>query len=478
MAVKFPYFAIDQQDPLIRGVMTPWGTAVLALLAWLLIAPHFGIWESALAVLGALGASRFSHHRAAIIFATSTISIVVGTWAGDIDTVDHISAVMTTHHINSLNPELVALGCLLVWMLSMSWMLRWVSKHPHALMAKKPLLTLLVMLVFLCVLGQWSYLDAQASVLVWSFIFTLTPYLWFLTYAIVDQRLHPSTHRIQQMGIIRPFWSPTYLPHGKGHAYLEKYAAPSTDVLAVTQLKAIKLLIWANVLFLCHELLHWIFNDLGHLPSLTDTIDIYLRGQPLTWAMSGLALLVSHAKFCLQVAYWAHVFVGIARLAGYRLPRGSWRPLESLSLADYFNRFHFYFKELLIDLFFMPTFLKCFRKHPKIRQFFATFMAAGVGNAIWHFFREVDLIATHGWMTSLATFTSYVFYCVVLATGIGVSQWRTTHRLPQPITRRDRLVAFVLIWTFVTGLHVFGDGTRTHTLWERLQFFAFLCGVS
>ncbi|MFM7802243.1 MAG: hypothetical protein ACKO69_08920, partial [Limnohabitans sp.] len=382
--------AIDKHDTLIRGIMTPWGTAIMALLAWLLVTPHIGALGSALAVAGALLASRFVLQRAAIVFVTTTIAIVLGTWAGDLDTLDHITSVMTYHKVNNLNAEKVAIGCLLVLMLLMSFILGWVSKYPYSLVAKKPLLTLLVLEVSLCVLSQWPNLGVQVSVLLWSFIFTLTPYIWFLTYAIVDQRHHPATGRIQQMGIIRPFWSPTYLPHGKGAAYFEKYAAQTMNELAVTQLKAIKLLIWANALFLGHELIHWCFNDYMQIPSLQETIDQYLRGRPLTWTTSCLSLFISHTKFCLQVAFWAHLFVGIARLVGYRLPRGSWRPLESISLADYFNRFHFYFKELLIDFFFIPTFLKCFRKHPKIRQFFATFMAAGVGNALWHFFRDID----------------------------------------------------------------------------------------
>jgi hypothetical protein len=76
---------------------------------------------------------------------------------------------------------------------------------------------------------------------------------------------------------------------------------------------------------------------------------------------------------------------------------------------DYFNRFHYYFKELLVDFFFIPTFFKMFRNYPRLRMFFATFMAAGVGNAIWHFSRDINLVATVGPAASLETYTSYAF---------------------------------------------------------------------
>ena len=35
---------------------------------------------------------------------------------------------------------------------------------------------------------------------------------------------------------------------------------------------------------------------------------------------------------------------------------------------DYFNRFHYYFKELLVDFFFIPTFFKMFRNHPRLPE--------------------------------------------------------------------------------------------------------------
>ena len=52
-----------------------------------------------------------------------------------------------------------------------------------------------------------------------------------------------------QMSLLRPYWSPAYLPFGKGAAFLRKHLSTTPHALAVTQLKAIKLLVWANLLF-------------------------------------------------------------------------------------------------------------------------------------------------------------------------------------------------------------------------------------
>jgi D-alanyl-lipoteichoic acid acyltransferase DltB (MBOAT superfamily) len=214
------------------------------------------------------------------------------------------------------------------------------------------------------------------------------------------------------------------------------------------------------------------------IPTVAQALDAFLRGQPYPLAVGWAAMIVSTAKFCLKVASWAHLFIGIARLAGYRLPRGCWRPLESRTLMDYFNRFHYYFKELLVDFFFVPTFFKMFRNYPRLRMFFATFMAAGVGNAIWHFTRDINLVSTLGPVAAVETYTSYAFYCIVLATGVGLSQVRASLGMRPASTLFGRLYSFFFIWSFVVCMHVFSDESRNHTLGERLSFLASLFGVS
>ncbi|NBX54070.1 MAG: hypothetical protein EBQ82_04150 [Betaproteobacteria bacterium] len=470
--------AMDKNLAFINLAQTQKGQFLMGLLSWVMIAPHLGIWESALAVTGAMLAAKLTAHRGVLLFVTTTATTFLETWIGDIDTLEHIQGIMDASQVTHLSAEVIAIACLAMLMLLIPILLKWVALFPGSFLAKRPLVALLGCEFFLSLWMGMPGFGPLATVWIWSMIFTFTPYIWFLAYAIVDQRNDRSSPLLLQMGVTRPFWSPSYLPHGKGAAFLQKYAAKSNEELAVTQLKAIKLLFWANALFAFTEAIHIVFLDHLHIPTLPNAIIEFTHATPYSWRASWLALIISNAKYCLQIAAWAHLFVGVARLVGYRLPRGSWRPLESKSLADYFNRFHFYFKELLVDFFFMPTFLRYFRKHPRLRQFFATFMAAGVGNAIWHFFRDIELVATQGWLSSLQTFTSYAFYCVLLAVGVGFSQMRSGMRIRPSQTRIERVKSFVFIWTFVTCLHLFGNGSRAHSLEERLHFLSYLLGAS
>jgi hypothetical protein len=199
--------------------------------------------------------------------------------------------------------------------------------------------------------------------------------------------------------------------------------------------------------------------------------------QPFPIAVSWISLAVETARAALGAAIWGHSIIGLARLAGFRLPRNMRAPLQSRSLADFWNRYYFYFKEMLVEFFYVPTFLKVFRPYPRLRIFFATFMAAGVGNAVYHFVRDLHLVDAQGPSGSLESFTSYMFYCVVLATGIGLSQLRAARGVKPSETLLGRVGSFAMVWSFVVCLQVFGNETRVYSLGERLSFMASLFGA-
>ena len=469
--------AIDERAGFIGGAQTGAGRMLLLLAAMAAVIPHFGIWTGSLAVAAAMAAVVWPARRTAILFAATWTSACLNTALGEVDTVAHIRAVLAQEGMEaSLGPTLALVFLAALFVVSLA-LLRHAQQAPQSLFARRPLLVLLAAEALLCVLGGTGLLHGWPRVLVWSAVFVFTPYLWFLPFAVADLRSRTPSPLSLQMALLRPYWSPAYLPFGKGAAFLRKHLSKTPHELAVTQLKAIKLLLWANLLFALIGMLDWLFATQMAVPEVDDAIAAFLAGQPYARSLSWAAIVLAAARYALQVAAWAHLFIGIARLAGYRLPRGSWRPLQARTLMDYFNRFHYYFKELLVDLFFMPTFFRMFRNHPRLRMFFATFMAAGVGNALWHFTRNIDVVASAGLPSASASYTSYLFYATLLAVGVGLSQVRANMGLRPATTPLARLASFLFVWSFVIGIHVFGDGSRTHTLTERLQFMAFLLGA-
>ncbi len=474
-----PWFAgIEQRAGFVAFVQTLNGQLILCLLAILATLPYFGSWPAVLAVCAAMAAAARVESRDLILVTATWSTAFLTLWLDDNETIDSIGLILHQQGLAHLSPSSLATAFLLLLAVAAAMASRWVPRHPQSVLARRPLLTLLTLEALLCGLASLEFTQGLARGMLWAAILMLTPYLWFLPYAIADQRSRTPASLPMQLAVLRPFWSPGHLPFGKGAAFLRKHLAPNPHELAITQIKGIKLLLWANILFAIKTGLSWLFGEHMGVPTVAQALDALLANQPYPLLLGWAAVILSTAKFSLQIAIWAHLFVGVARLAGYRLPRGSWRPLESRTLMEYFNRFHYYFKELLVDLFFIPTFFKMFRKHPRLRMFFATFMAAGVGNAIWHFVRDIDQLALHGPAAALESFASYAFYCLILATGVGLSQVRANLGIRPSPTLAGRIYSFFFVWSFVVCLHVFSDGSRNHTLGERLTFLASLFGVS
>jgi len=470
--------AIDERDAFIACAQTGAGRMLLLLAAMAAVIPHFGIWTGALAAAAAMGAVVWPARRTAILFAATWLSACLNTLLGEVDTLANIRAVLAQEGMAASLGPVLAMAFLFALFIASFAVLRHARQAPQSLFARRPLLLMLAAEALLCAAGGIGLLHGWPRVLVWSALFIFTPYLWFLPFAIADLRSRTPSPLPLQMTLLRPYWSPAYLPFGKGASFLRKHLSTTPQEIAVTQLKAIKLLVWANLLFGLLAVLGWLFDARMAVPDVDAAINAFLAGRPYPRLMGWAAIVLAVARYALQVAAWAHLFIGIARLAGYRLPRGSWRPLQARTLMDYFNRFHYYFKELLVDLFFMPTFFRLFKRHPHLRMFFATFMAAGVGNALWHFTRNIDEVAINGLGSALTSYTSYLFYAAVLAAGVGMSQVRANLGLRPATTPLARAASFLFVWSFVIGIHVFGDGSRIHTLTERLRFMAALLGAS
>jgi len=360
----------------------------------------------------------------------------------------------------------------------LAWaMLVYARRHPRSLLARHPVVWLLCAEFLLLFVSSRGVLSGMTRTVVWTFFLISSSHLWFVAYALVDQRSRDRSPDAFQLGTFRPFWGFTSLPYNKGAAFLRKVAATTPHDLAVTQLKGLKLLVWVTILYGLHTALVWACERRWHVRTIEDEITAFLSGGPSTLGRQWLSLICSQGEFALWTAVFGDTIVAIARLAGFRLPRSTWRPLESRTLIDYFNRISYYFKELLVDLFFIPTFFTCFKGRPRLRLFFATFMAAGVGNALYHFFRDIALVEDVGLEQLFVSYTSYVFYCVVLAAAIGISQLRVSAGYRPQDTLLGRVWSLVFVWGFVSILRIFSDETRSHTLGERILYLCHLFGV-
>jgi hypothetical protein len=348
---------------------------------------------------------------------------------------------------------------------------------PRSRYGRRPLLFLLSGFSILIVLTSRISAAAPYYRALWDFTLLFAAYVWFIGYSLLDRNAANRDSFGLQLGTYRAFWGSTNTPFVKGAAYLRKIEARDAEQLAVTQLKGLKLLAWIILLTWLGRLFDYgIFDRLG-VPPFDKAMFLSASGNPLPWYTCWASLVAGFFGGLISLSIWGNRFVACCRMAGFNALRNTYRPLSSRTVAEFFNRYYFYFKELLVEFFFYPTFLRCFKGYRKLRLIAATFAAACFGNAFFHFTRDLFFVQKLGLRGAIGNFQVFLFYCVALATAISISNLR--HRGPRPNGFiRGQLLPSASVVLFYCLLDVFGSTQRNYPLVEHFRFFAHLFNLN
>ena len=196
------------------------------------------------------------------------------------------------------------------------------------------------------------------------------------------------------------------------------------------------------------------------------------------WWKSWLVLVSEFSFISLELAVWSHVIVSLIRFCGFNAKRNVYKPFLSTTVIDFFNRYYYYFKELLVDFFFYPTF---FRLKNKVGVNYALFaaivMAAGVGNFLFHYFREMHFIVKLGIWQAIVNLHVFMFYCFLLSVGIFVSQHRRQVKRLSQQGLFDIYFQRLSVILFYTLIFVFRDLSGQTNIIDHMSFFLSLFGI-
>jgi hypothetical protein len=187
-----------------------------------------------------------------------------------------------------------------------------------------------------------------------------------------------------------------------------------------------------------------------------------------------LVLLVNFVWSLFAIAVPGHLMIGVCRMAGYKALRNTYRPLSATTIADFYNRVYFYFKELLAEIFFYPAYLRWFKTRPRLRLFVATLAAAGFGNFVFHYLRDLKFVAELGpWRAALA-FRTYLLYSGLLGVAVASSQLMGRARPSRALSPPRRLFAHAHVILFYAVILIFNDPDRNMDLAVYLRYLAHL----
>ncbi|MBP6850857.1 MAG: hypothetical protein KA164_04600 [Rhodoferax sp.] len=279
-----------------------------------------------------------------------------------------------------------------------------------------------------------------------------------------------------------PAYGGSSTPYGKGLAYLSQNEARTPEALARSQLGGLKLLllavVWRLVLTLFEGTVYGPGNGLtratGGLTLGVPDLPALLGQGGVVAPMAGWASVYCQLfEDVLRMAIKGHLIVGMLRLWGFDVFRNTYKPLLAESVVEFWNRYFYYFKELLSTFFFMPTFTgvgRRLKQWPRLRLLAAVFAAAFVGNVYYHVIKDAAAMAQGQVLQVLQAHQSRMFYCLLLALGIFVSMLREQQRrgAVNGAGGAPRGLRIFGVWTFFSLISIWNTeggaafGARVH----------------
>lgn len=369
-------------------------------------------------------------------------------------------------------------SALIVFVIVLGAMLFWLaSELPHSVIGRHPVLILFCGYSLFIVFAAYFPNNTPVYLTVWAFAYTFGTYIWFIGYSLLDRRSADRDDFSLQLGAYRPFWGSTHTPFPKGASYLRRIEARDSQQLAVTQLKGLKLLGWSLLVSVFARYFALVVHGYLAIPTFSATFFHSVHRTPDPWYVCWASLISAFFEEIFNISIWGHRIIACCRMAGFHALRNTYRPLSARTVAEFWNRYYFYFKELLVDFFFYPVFLNFFKTRKRLRMAVATFAAAGFGNAFYHFIRDLDYISKLGLWRAFTAYHVYLFYCTVLAAAISLSQLRK-RRPPPTGFLRGRVVPVFCVALFYCLLHVFDYTERTYPITEHFRFVAHLFNLT
>ncbi len=319
----------------------------------------------------------------------------------------------------------------------------------------------------------------------------LIPYLvWRCGYVLLSGRRGSAVDSgfLDHFFYCLPAFGGTPVPYGKGYDHLKRHRAEQSEALARSLLAGIKLLVlvwlWtglrrAMALLVYGDDIHGLGGVVaGYALDLPHLRELIANPDAVRLSTAWLSIFLELFAVTLELAASGHMVIGCLRLFGFNVFRNTYKPLLAQSIVDFWNRFYYYFKELLNEFFFLPTYVSAFKTYPRLRIFSATMAAAFLGNVYYHSLRDAEQLVNAGLAEAWMRVGPRCFYALLLGLGICVSMIREQKRrgsvAPSASSPLRRIAG---VWLFYAIIHIWNVDPTELTFAQRTTFFLSLFGL-
>lgn len=368
-------------------------------------------------------------------------------------------------HLNDTALLFSKLPLILIFLLAFWWLAKNYLTYPIS--------TFLILLLLSLESSHWLTKSGDFSQSSTSLFLILCTFCWYFLYTLIDCKRSTWQEALKDMGRYLPFWGGTLTPYAKGRRYQDLVSTTTSQQSSRSFLAGIKLIslawLWLLVRLGLTEAYHYY-----DVPSLLSTYQSLATGKVVTTSQAWSVLIRVFLDQTLWYAITGHLIIGIVRMAGIHAARNMDKPFISQTIAEFWQRYYFYFKELLVNCFFYPCYFGLPSLKPWLKTIIATIMAAGVGNFLYHLLSSPQQILDHGLSISFYNMQSYAVYCILLSIAISISQWRLMN---QAKSRRKKWYSPILVVGFYLLLTPLGQPFIKANLVLNTQFYLVLLGV-
>lgn len=89
------------------------------------------------------------------------------------------------------------------------------------------------------------------------------------------------------------------------------------------------------------RLFAWFFHGHWGVPGFTAALSLCAHGAPLPWFVCWASLILYFLEKVMTGAVLGHRIIACCRMAGFDALRNMYRPLSSVTVAEFFNRYYY-----------------------------------------------------------------------------------------------------------------------------------------
>jgi hypothetical protein len=364
-----------------------------------------------------------------------------------------------------------------------------------AIVRRNPILslhTLLLLLLGVCIVAATrGYGGVVWGAGVVTLAAVLPFLLWRASYLMLSGRRGSAvdTRFIDHLMYALPLWGGTGTPYGKGHDHLRQHSVVEARSLARCRASGVKLLLLALAWRWVSRGFTLLGSDSGLVlpgepgsPLMVPNLATMIAAGPAAFSFGArwLATLLELFHSVVELAARGHLFIGVLRLFGFSVFRNTYKPLLSRSIVEFWNRYYYYFKELMVEFFFYPMFVALSKHRAEVRLVAAVLAAATVGNFYYHVVLDHRTLLDADLDAALQALGGRGIYSIILGVGVAASMLRERRkraaaRTAGPQQGRLRVLRAILgVWLFFALLQVWNVDRHRLPVARRAAFLASL----